>query len=143
MRVHHQTEIALKLHLFRRLFGLLIVALMFVGCGMNLGKKTERNGCELHRKKPVKKSQAKKLLKYLDEQQFCDGNRKTMQIRKKGSTYEFRMVVKKGMEKDEAYLKTAKLFAKQLSANVFKNATVDLHMCDEKLKTLRVVVAAP
>ncbi len=129
----------------RRLFFLLLVALMVpvVGCGTNLGKKTERNGCELYRKKPVKKSQAKKLLKYLDKQQFCDGNKKTVQIRKKGSTYEFRMVVKKGIEKDKAYIKTAKLFAHQMSVNVFDNAQVDLHMCDKRLKTLRVVVATP
>ena len=118
----------------------LLVLLPVVGCGKNLGKKITKNGCELYRKKPVKKSEAKKLLGFLEKQQFCDGNKKTVQIRKKGDTYEFRMVVKKGMEKDESYIKTAKLFALQVSMAVFDKQKVDIHLCDRKMKTLRVVV---
>ena len=63
-----------------------------------------------------------------------------MQINKTGNTYEFRMVVKKGMEKDEEVIQLFKIFSIELSEDVFNGYAVDVHLCDEYLETLRVVV---
>jgi len=51
------------------------------------------------------------------------------------------MVIKKGMENDQEYIQLCKAFAEELSTNVFGGSQVDIHLCDEYLKTIRVVVA--
>jgi hypothetical protein len=121
----------------------LIFALMVPVTGCNRhGKKVKENGCEVHYKKPVKKSRAKKVLKFLNETKFCNGDRKSLQIRKEGEGFEFRMVVKKGKEKDAKILQVMATYAAQLSASVFDGKRVEIHLCDKRLKTLKVVEAA-
>lgn len=73
--------------------------------------------------------------------EFFDGNEKTVQLNKNGSTYEFRMVIKKGIENDQEFINIFKQFAEELSVNVFEGSQTDIHLYDEYLKTLRVVVA--
>ena len=51
------------------------------------------------------------------------------------------MVIKQGMENDQEFMQLFKQFAKELSVNVFEGKQVDVHLCDDHLKTLRVVVA--
>ncbi|MGI9034437.1 MAG: hypothetical protein ACR2GD_00205 [Pyrinomonadaceae bacterium] len=58
---------------------------------------------------------------------------------KDGSTYQFRMVVQKEKQNDPATLALMKTFASELSADVFGNAPVEVHVCDDQLKTLQVV----
>lgn len=106
------------------------------------GKKVSENGCEVHYKKPIKKSRAKKVLKFLNDTKFCNGSRKSLQIRKEGEGFEFRMVVKKDKEKDPKVLKMMGIYAAQLSANVFDKKRVEIHLCDKRLKTIKVVEAA-
>jgi len=74
----------------------------------------------------------------LIDAEFADGNEKTVQINKTGNVYEFRMVEKKGLESDTEYTQEFKKFTGQLSVDVFNGSQVDLHACDEYLKTLRV-----
>jgi hypothetical protein len=50
------------------------------------------------------------------------------------------MIIKKGLENDEEIIKIMKESAKDLSSNVFGGSPVDIHLCDDHLKTLRVVV---
>lgn len=114
--------------------------LLLASCS-NYGTKLDFNGVELYYTKNVEEADANKLGKYLVDTEFADGNEKSVQLNKKGSTWEFRLVVKKGMDQDEEYVAIAKEFAAQLSADVFDNEQVDIHLCDDKLKTLRVVVA--
>ena len=68
------------------------------------------------------------------------GNQAANGENKLDRTYEFRMVIKKGLESDPDVIQLMKQFASQLSVDVFQGNSVDIHLCDENLKTLRVVV---
>ena len=121
----------------------MLFSVMLVGCGADFGTKInfgENN--ELYYTESVTKAQAQALGDYLVKEEFFanDGNERTVQLNKSGSTYEFRMVVKTGLEQDQATVDLMKDVAIELSANVFNGETVDVHLCDDTLKTLRVVV---
>ncbi len=121
----------------------MLFSVMLVGCGADFGTKInfgENN--ELYYTENVTKEQAQALGDYLVKGEFFanDGNERTVQLNKSGSTYEFRMVVKTGLEQDQATVDLMKDVAIELSANVFNGETVDVHLCDDTLKTLRVVV---
>ncbi|MFA6448965.1 MAG: hypothetical protein WCX65_05850 [bacterium] len=124
------------------LFSLFFVTTLLTlsGCGNHLGKRLEFNGGELYYTSSITESEANRLVQYLGNDYF-DGTPKTVQINKTASTYEFRMVIKKGLEKDPQYIEIAKGVAKELSTEVFGGSQVDIHLCDENLKTIRVVIA--
>jgi hypothetical protein len=109
-------------------------------CG-GYGKKLQFNGGELYYTPTVTEAEAKKLGEFLVKEGFFDGAKKTVQLRKTNGTYEFRMVAKKGTESDQNMLDLAKTFAGQLSQNVFSGAETVVHLCDDHLKTVRVVTA--
>ena len=118
----------------------LLMALLCISCEGH-GTLLEFNGGELYYTSNVTLAEANKLGKYCVKEEFFDGNRKTIQLDKEGSTYLFRMVVKKGLENDQEFINIAKVTAAELSQNVFNGKQVDIHLCDENLKTLRVVVS--
>lgn len=122
--------------------GMMAVAiLLMVGlaCSTGYGTKLEFNGGELYYTDNVTEAEAKKLGTYLVEQEFFDGVPKTVQLDKSGSTYQFRMVVLPEKRNDEAIMEALKTSATQISDDVFNNATVEVHVCDDQLKTLKVV----
>jgi hypothetical protein len=110
------------------------------GCA-NYGKEKVFNGLELYRTDKVTDAEVDSLGNYLIKEKFANGNPKTVQLTKSGDTYQFRMVVKEGIDKDTAYSKDTKLFASELSAQVFKDAPLEIHLCDDHLETLKVIVA--
>ena len=110
------------------------------GCS-GYGKELKFNGGQLFYTSAVSKEQADKLGDYLVKEKFFDGNPKTVQLNKTGSTFEVRIVVKKGIEQDQKVVDVFKVMCKELSKDVFNAAPVDIHLCDENLKTLKVVVA--
>ena len=118
----------------------LLFTLLFIGCG-DYGTLLEFNGGELYYTSSVSERDAYKLGEYLVESGFFDGQGKTIQLNKTGDTYEFRMVIKTGIEKDEEFIQLFKMMCIELSDYVFNGNTVDIHLCDEYLNTLRVVVA--
>lgn len=123
----------------------MLFSVMLSGCsGESYGTKInfgENN--ELYYTENVTVEQAQALGDYLVKGEFFanDGNNRTVQLNKTGSTYEFRMVVKKGLDQDQSTIDIMKTIATDISVNVFKGETVDVHLCDDTLKTLRVVVA--
>lgn len=119
---------------------LAIVTLLVVGLACNqYGEKLEYNGGEVYYTDNVTKQEAQKLGEYLVKENFFDGKPKTVQLDKSGSTYQFRMVVQKEKQNDEATANIMKLFAGQISSDVFDNAPVEMHICNEKLETLKVI----
>ena len=98
------------------------------------------NGGQLYYTSAVTKEQAEKLGNYLVKEEFFDGNPKTVQLNRTGNTFEVRMVVKKGVEQDQEFIDLCKLMCIEISQNVFDSAQVDVHLCDEQLTTLKVVV---
>jgi hypothetical protein len=106
----------------------------------NYGKKKMFDSTELYYTDKVTESEADAVGKYLKEQGFTEGDEtKTVQLTKEGDTYQFRMVVKEGYEKDEEYIAIAEAFAYNLSKDVFEGKEVEIHLCDAKLETLKVV----
>jgi hypothetical protein len=97
------------------------------------------NALQLYHTKNITPAETDSLGNYLVTQKFANGIPKTAQITKSGNTYQFRFVIKEGMDKDTAYLQNVKIFAGQLSQNVFKGAPVEIHMCDDYLNTLKAV----
>ena len=114
--------------------------LLTAGCNAR-GKKLTEGECELYYKKPVTESEAEGVLDVLEDDGSCDDDRKSFQLRKEGKTYEFRMVVKKGLEDDDNVIAAAKFASARLADKVFDGDKVDVHLCDNTFETLRVVPA--
>ncbi len=119
-----------------------VLLMLISGCGGH-GTKLEFNGGELFYTDAVTEDEANKLGKYLVSSDFFDGNKKSVQLDKSDGRYLFRLVVKEGYDKNDEYKVLAKLMAYQLSANVFDGKPVDIHLCDNQLKTLSVVEYTP
>ena len=128
---------------FKTLGAMFVVlsALLLSGCFKDYGTLLEFGKGQLYYTSEVTSSEADRLGKYLVQEGFFNGNEITVQLNKAGETYEFRMVVKKGIESDQEYLKVFREFSSELSTNVFSKKQVDIHLCDDQLETLRVVVA--
>lgn len=92
---------------------------------------------------PVTPAQAQNLLDYLVTTMPLDkssNDGKSFHISRLGDTYEFRVMIKKGLETDQETIDQMKLISAEMSQNVFSGAEVDIHLCDENMNTLRVVV---
>ena len=100
-----------------------------------------KTGSSVYYKAPVTRAEASKLRDYLVEEEFFDETPKEVLLSKEGKTYEFNFVVKKGIETDQEFITEAKIFSKSMSKDVFNNAPVDLHLLDDKLNLLKVIVA--
>ncbi|MFC1836971.1 hypothetical protein ACFL2Q_19995, partial [Thermodesulfobacteriota bacterium] len=94
---------------------------------------------ELFYTKAVDSEEASKLGAYLVQDEFFDGNPKSVFVDKRGVTYRFRSVVKKGIHKDEKYVALFELMAGRLSANVFNGSPVRVLLSDGSLQTLRTI----
>jgi hypothetical protein len=123
----------------------MLFSLILSGCsGSNYGTKLNfGDNNELYYTDSVTLKEAQALGDYLVKADFFadDSNTRSVQLNKNGSTYEFRMVMKEGLDKDQDTIDLMKLFIVELSDNVFNGESVDAHLCDETFKTLRVVVA--
>jgi hypothetical protein len=106
------------------------------------GTKKVFKGINLYYTKNVTELEVNKLGEYLlTKPGFSDGSKADIQLNKEDKTYEYRIPIKKGLEQDKEVIDRYKFIAKDLSKNVFNDSPVDVHLCDERLQTLRVVVA--
>jgi hypothetical protein len=105
----------------------------------DFGKARDYKGVQLYHTKTVTDSEADSLGSYLVSSGFADGNAKTVQLNKSGSTFQFRFVVKEGLDKDTAFMQNVKTFTGQLSNKVFNGAPVEIHLCDDYMNTMVVV----
>jgi dipeptidyl aminopeptidase/acylaminoacyl peptidase len=105
----------------------------------SIGKMLEFNGGEIYYTAAVTEADVRKLGEYLIKQRIFDGTNKAMQLNKVGSTYEFRAIVTKGSENDAAVSDYFTKLIKDLRDKVFKGSDVVIHLCDDHLKTLRVI----
>jgi hypothetical protein len=103
------------------------------------GNELSFNKGELYYTESVQKSDAQKLGSYLQNEGFFNGEKRIVQLNREGKLWEFRMVVKKGTETDDEYINLFGFFSLQLSKAVFDNQPVDIHLCNDKLETLKVI----
>jgi hypothetical protein len=133
-------ESSMSAHRARRALHLAILAAAFVGVGCGgYGTRLTFNGGEVYYTNAVSKAEAEKLGNVLVREQFFDATPKTVQLDRDGDTYLFRMVIKPGADTDPQFEAAAKQMRTELSQMVFDNKPVVLHLCDENLKTLRVI----
>ena len=107
-------------------------------CSDNANKLTFSNG-ELYYTEKVQKADAQKLGRYLLKEGFFNEEKRTVQLDKNGKLWVFNLVVKKGAEDDDQFIYLFGFFSSQLSRAVFNDDPVDIHLCNNKLKTLRVI----
>ncbi len=110
-------------------------------CG-NYGRELKFNQGQLFYTSTVSESEAQKLGQYLVQQGFFDGKEKSIQLNKSGNIYQFRMVIKKGYEQDPNFINFAKQISQELSKDVFNDAPVEIHLCNDNLQTLKTITAA-
>jgi len=108
----------------------------------NWGEKLTFNGGDLYYKVNVTKDEADKLGNWLVENEFFDGEEKSVQLDKKEGTYQVRMVVGEEFQEDEAYKAQVGIFATLIETSVFKGNNVEIHVCDENFETLHVIEGA-
>jgi hypothetical protein len=121
-----------------RFLVLMILVAVVAGCN-EYGEKITIDNTDIYYLEPVSRQDAERLGKFLVAEEFIDGNPKTVQVRRQQGTYQFRMVIKEGLQADQGILHHAAVFCNQLSRQVFGGATVEIHLCDNQLETLRVV----
>ena len=88
----------------------------------------------------VNKADAQRLADYLFKEGYFENGPATVQLNKAGRIYEVRLAVKTGIDQDQQYTTALKQFAAEISRDVFVSMPVEVHVCDEKLNTLRVIV---
>ena len=120
-------------------FSMMFIASVILTSCNNYGNEKNFNGVQLFYTSTITEAEANSLGNYLIKSEFADGGTKTVQLNKSGNTYEFRMVVKKGIEQDQEYTELGKLMAAEISTEVFNGKQVDVHYCDENLTTLKVL----
>lgn len=111
---------------------------VMLGCN-SYGKRLEFNKDEVYYTQAVTEDEAKSLGNYLQKIGYFSGQGYTVQLDKANDTYQARFVVQKGIESNDAALNAFKGLVNQLSKDVFKGGKVEIHLCDEHLKTLKVV----
>lgn len=127
-----------KKNILTTILNLTVLLAIGLACS-SYGTKLDFNNGELYYTDNVTEADAKKLGDYLVKSGFFDGKKLTVQLDKAGSTYQFRMVVVKEKQTDEATMELLKTFAGEISKDAFNNAPTELHVCDDALKTIRVL----
>jgi hypothetical protein len=102
------------------------------------GKELKFGNVQLFYTSAVTKDEAEKVGKYLNEQKIF-AEPVSVQLNKTGGTYEVRICVKKGIEQEREKDFFWMLLAADISQKLFNGAAVEIHLCDERLETLRVI----
>jgi hypothetical protein len=104
------------------------------------GRMVKLIGIDLYYMPSISTAEARNLGDFLDREIADPEHRGSAQITRDGKTYQYRMVVKKGIELDEERIPRFKKLAQDISLKVFDGADVEVHLCDDQLKTRRVVI---
>ena len=87
----------------------------------------------------VTEAEAKRLGDFLLESGFFAGPSKTVQLAKSEATYRVRFPVAEGFDRLPNAAAPFEQFAAELSKAVFDSAPTEIHLCNDRLVTLRVV----
>lgn len=123
-------------------FSQLCRGLVLLTGATNYGMRLKVNQADLYYTTAVSKEDAQRLRDVLVESKICGDTPISMQITKSGKMLQFRFVVKPGADKDESQIPTVQAMGAMLSSVVFGGAPLEIHLCDDHFKTLRVVPAA-
>lgn len=119
---------------------LFVVSLIFF-CGCSpYGEEVNYNNLQIFYKDGASKEEASRLGDYLIRAGFSNEkqHKVTIQLTRTNDRYQYRMVGKPGAINDPENVKLFHRMASELSNDVFDNAIVEVHICDDRLKTLKV-----
>jgi hypothetical protein len=117
-----------------------VLAVVLFGNRIAYGKRIElKHGNELYYTSTVTTDEAQLLADFLNDKVLTPEWKATFQLRKEGEVYELRLVVKEGVEKDEATILSFRALGVLVSAEVFNKAPVEVHLCDQNLKTIKIL----
>ena len=120
-----------------RLGLLLPFSLLFLtGCGH--GPKVVHGNIEVFYTDGATKADADLLAAYFSKQ-IQGGGTRSMQLKKPKDTYQFRMVIKKELQSDDNFLLALEFEAARVSRDLFGGAAVEMHACDERLNTIKLM----
>jgi hypothetical protein len=120
-----------------RLVGMLaLVLLALTGCGH--GPMVQHGSIEVYYTEGATKEEADRLGAYLVKV-WPGADRRSVQIKKTPDGYQFRMVVRKEFQHDDKALNQLVFDGARISRDVFNGAAVEMHACDEHLRTLKVL----
>lgn len=103
------------------------------------GKRLEIHGGEIYYASSVDEASAKRLGEHFVKTGFFDGKHKTLHFLKQDERWVVRIVVRAGMDKNEQAIRDFEVMGLELSGHVFDGGKVVLHLCDDKLVTLKEV----
>jgi len=128
---------------------LLLAAMCAIGwfayghLGHGYGNLIKFNTGELYYSAPFSEEDARRLGNFLVTEKVFDGDQRLIQLVKGDKNYAVRIVVKKGLEMDQEAVHNLRQLRARISHQVFADAPVEIHMCDEHLNTLRVIQSEP
>jgi hypothetical protein len=128
----------------KRLLALVVLLpVLLTGCMLNLfNSKTKLtyNDSGLLYTKDVGKETASKVGDFLRDNGYFDGTAKTVEVAKPQDTYQVRLVLEdESAVDDEDIISDCGVLATKLSSEVLNDAPVEVHLCDQKMKTIKVV----
>jgi membrane associated rhomboid family serine protease len=103
---------------------------------LGFGSSVQHGDIEVFYTEGATKTEADRLGAYLVKAYGPSTGRRSVQLKKTTDGYLFRMVVKKEIQKDPKTLKQLEFDGARISRDVFDGAAVEVHACDEHLKTL-------
>lgn len=106
------------------------ISFIAFSCGL-LPTSVTKNGVKIQYTKAVTKDEANKLLIYLDDSGFSDGNQKDLKLDKSGDNYLLKMVIRKDYDLNEKNLELMTDFACEISKDVYGGKLVTLELCSD------------
>src|SRR5258708_37954593 len=118
---------------------MLTLSCFLCGCSSPDKSLTLRNNYIVFYTKNVSDSDAMALGAFFEKELNKEGTVKAMRLDKRGHRFDLYIPVKTGMDRDEADIPMWKAYCSAISKQAFHGAPVDIHLCGENWKTLRVV----
>ena len=116
-------------------FALFLLALG--GCGY--GSKAQHGNVEVFYTEGATQAEADKLGPYLVKTWNNPADRRSVQLKKSGAGYVFRMVIKKEMQNDPKTMTGLEIEGARISRDVFDGAAVEVQACDEYFNTVKAL----
>lgn len=108
------------------------------GCG-GYGSKVKHGNLEVYYTEGATKEEADRLGAYLIKMRAGAGEASSVQLKKAGEGYQYRMVMKKEFQNDEKTLTRLEFDGARISRDVFDGAAVEVHVCDEHFTTVKAL----
>ncbi|HMO13303.1 MAG TPA: hypothetical protein PKD64_05705 [Pirellulaceae bacterium] len=117
--------------------------LIRVATAISYGTAYSRNKTDIYYdEKTVNKQIVEDLADFLEDSGFIDGEPKSVQLAKPGSTWQFRFVVQESFLNDSNFHDLAKQFGRELSEELFAGGAIEVHLCNEYFLSKKVLKIA-